>query len=197
MQIERISFPDPLIWQPGELDYPMQAADQAAPYVRKGVDTVGPYAKSAAGYAKQVAEPLINAATPIVQARSFDWAGDHLLFGLEHPKSQVERAFSGPDFSPHLTSIAANKGLKGTCALQNGIDEVQFFLNKQGINADSIAETTRSATSTAEQAITYATPKVGAAANKISTSTPQQIGQYGLALLGIYFLVSTFAHPVL
>lgn len=47
----------------------MQAADQAAPYVRKGVDTVGPIVKTAAGYAKQVAEPIISAATPIVQAR--------------------------------------------------------------------------------------------------------------------------------
>ena len=66
---------------------------------------------------------------------------------------------------------------------------MQFFLNKQGINADSLAESTRTASSKAEQAINYATPTVGAAANTLSTSTPQQLGQYALGLVGLYYLV--------
>ena len=72
---------------------------------------------------------------------------------------------------------------------------MQFFLNKQGINADLVAETTRSASSKAEQAISAATPTVGAAATTLSTSTPQQLGQYALGLAGVYFLVSDFAPP--
>ena len=55
--------------QPSNCTFTLQAADTAAPYVKKGVDVASPYVKAGANLAQEAAKPVIKAAGPIVQVK--------------------------------------------------------------------------------------------------------------------------------
>lgn len=56
-----------------------QAADVAAPYVRRGVTAATPYVKATAEAAQDIAKPVIKAAGPVFQASHFTILGLPIL----------------------------------------------------------------------------------------------------------------------
>ena len=74
--------------------------------------------------------------------------------------------------------------------MQSGVNEVEQFLSKQGLNAQSLISGGKDVTSKAEEAINYASPTVKSTANTIQATSPQILAQYAFALVGVYYLVS-------
>lgn len=84
----------------------------------------------------------------------------------------------------HLTEEASLQ------CMQSGVNEVEQFLSKQGLNAQSLISGGKDVTSKAEEAINYASPTVKSTANTIQATSPQILAQYAFALVGVYYLVS-------
>lgn len=74
---------------------------------------------------------------------------------------------------------------------QGGINEVEQFLTKQGLNAQQLVAGSKGVTSKAEEAINYASPTVKSTASTISATSPQILAQYAFALVGVYYLVKS------
>ena len=81
--------------------------------------------------------------------------------------------------------------------LQNGLNEVEQFLTRQGLNSQTIVSSTKEVTSKAEGAINYAAPTVKSTASTLSTTDPQVLARYGAIGAGVYFLVRSHRNEML
>lgn len=151
-----------------------ETVDSAIGSIIEAVKAAGGFVKTgvqAAGTGLQYAKDAYDKVAPVVK--------DAAETASPYVKTAVETA--GEYAAPALKAAAP--------VVKSSISEAEKFLAAQGVNPKLILDSAKQATSTAESAITQATPVVTKAIDTVSATTPEVLLQYAGGALALYLVV--------